>query len=704
MKRSLPIVLSIACLLAGCGRKAPPKVDSLAEEARLKQEQNQARLAGLIRKGKAQLDDRQFDGAVATLTEARNLDPDSTEAREQLRKAKQGLHQLRLEQGKKALAEQRFDDAIQSLNQALELAQLLEIEDAIIRDNLQKAKAGRAERIEKAYRAAMDTGLAAFSKKDYQEAKKAYSEALRLKPDDNSAKDGLRAAQTHLDEIVAEAKKKQDFERAMTLAREAMKNKKHAEAVKYYEDALKILPTNSDAVDGRKVALKKRHEDYELVMGAGVAALKKEDYQGALNSFNEALRLIPDDEDAKLGKRKAEEALNKIAGEIKKKQAFDQFMVKARAAMKEYKHAEAVTFYDEALKLFPTDADALKGQAIALKRRQEDYQVAMGAGQKGLKERNYEGAVKSFREALRLMPEDKDAKAGLKTAQDALDALAAAKKKKLDFDGLVAQARAATAAKKHAAAVKLYEEALKLFPEDALALKERNLAKKAAADAAVLEAEAQKREKDYAAAILAGNTALTAKRYDDAKKAFTAALAIKPSDKAAQAGLNAIVADVKKKQDFDRLMNQAREALAAKKDVEAVNLYQAALNLFPNDPDAKKGHAAAKKAEEASRKYRKENYDLAMGAARDAITKQNYQGAVFSFKEALRIMPGDKPAQDGLAAAQAALFNQWMAAGRKAAQAKKFPDAVKAYTEALKVKPNDPEATAALNRARMGKP
>jgi cytochrome c-type biogenesis protein CcmH/NrfG len=45
-----------------------------------------------------------------------------------------------------------------------------------------------------------------------------------------------------------------------------------------------------------------------------------------------------------------------------------------------------------------------------------------------------------------------------------------------------------------------------------------------------------------------------------------------------------------------------------------------------------------------------------------------------------------------------------MSEGQQALASKRFPDAVRAFEEALKLVPNDAAATAALKRAREGKP
>ena len=41
--------------------------------------------------------------------------------------------------------------------------------------------------------------------------------------------------------------------------------------------------------------------------------------------------------------------------------------------------------------------------------RKADYDFAMAAGKAAMEKKNYAGAVNSYREALRLMPNDKDA-------------------------------------------------------------------------------------------------------------------------------------------------------------------------------------------------------------------------------------------------------------------------------------------------------
>src|SRR5260370_31224391 len=69
-------------------------------------------------------------------------------------------------------------------------------------------------------------------------------------------------------------------------------------------------------------------------------------------------------------------------------------------------------------------------------------------------------------------------------------------------------------------------------------------------------------------------------------------------EKAKKDAAAAMTAEADKKREFGRLMLQARTAMAGKKFDDAIKSYTAALALYPNDADAAKGLADAKKAAE----------------------------------------------------------------------------------------------------------
>jgi tetratricopeptide (TPR) repeat protein len=247
--------------------------------------------------------------------------------------------------------------------------------------------------------------------------------------------------------------------------------------------------------------------------------------------------------------------------------------------------------------------------------------------------------------------------------------------------------------------------------KDALALRQQiDQAKKDAAGAA---AAMDAKKQEYAKQMTAARAALGARRYDEALQAVAAALAAMPNDRdalalraqvdKAKADAAAMKADADKKREFGRLMLQARSAMAAKKYDDAIKAYTAALVLYPSDTEATRGLADAKKASETRPApmpmppakpplYAKQ---MDAGLAQEKAGK--YDLALNAYKAALRLVPGDADADRKVD------FCQAMLDGAKAMQQRKFPDAVKAYESALKLFPNDQAAKQALARAKAGK-
>jgi tetratricopeptide (TPR) repeat protein len=79
---------------------------------------------------------------------------------------------------------------------------------------------------------------------------------------------------------------------------------------------------------------------------------------------------------------------------------------------KQKKYFEAMAAYKEALRLMPNDAQA----SAALKTASFNYYMA--EGQKAAQARKFPDAVKQYEEALKLFPKNADAQAALKRAKE----------------------------------------------------------------------------------------------------------------------------------------------------------------------------------------------------------------------------------------------------------------------------------------------
>jgi tetratricopeptide (TPR) repeat protein len=171
------------------------------------------------------------------------------------------------------------------------------------------------------------------------------------------------------------------------------------------------------------------------------------------------------------------------------------------------------------------------------------------------------------------------------------------------------------------------------------------------------------------------------------------------------------------KLDFADFMKKGEAAMAKKDFAAAAKAYGAALALFPNDADAKKGLTDAKIAAAVDGKLnedkekRKADYAGFMEKGKKALAAKEWSDAVRAFESAIQVMPGDEDANKGLSEARSSLaalqddkaksadYQARMDAGREAVKNGRYPDAVREYLAALRLVPGDDAATKALQEA-----
>jgi hypothetical protein len=670
-------------------------------EANQKQEQEkrQAQVQKLLAEGQMAQVAGNFDAALKAIDEAGKLAPGSVDvlaARNKVQQArqdyiarnrakveeeqKQAQYRKLVDAGKAHLTAKRYVEAQASLREALRLKPgeneatgLLQQADKGRQDALAAEQAQKKKLDD--YQALLQRGRTELSAGKHNEALASFQAASQLLPEDPAAKNLIaqtKKAQT--DAVAAAALKQEEEQKAAKVrqlvagAQQAITGKDYAGAERLLAEARKLLPRDpaiataqAELDRARKPAVvsKQTREDYELAFSAGQEAMKKANYQGAINAYTEALRLIP-------GDARATEQL---------------------AAAKKLLASAPTT-------PMPPATDT------AFKKHLSDGQAALTGKQ-------FDEAIKQAGEALKLKPGDAQAAALLKQAQADKATQETAVKRQQDLTRLLSLGQAAQAGKRYQEAITHYTEALKLAPGDATATRGLADARKGLADAQT----AGKLEADHAAAVKAGRTALLAKKYDDAIKDFTEALRLKPDDKAAQTLLKEAqtakageAAQVLPRQQYAQQMAQGQAAMTAKRYADAVNHFSEALKLIPNDPAATQARADALKALNAPKPpvvpmpmagdYAKH---MTSGAALEKQKK--WAEAIQAYQAALKIMPSDARAAAGLKTAQVGFH---LAEADKAITARKLPDAIKAYEEVLKLEPANVQAKDGLKRIKGG--
>jgi tetratricopeptide (TPR) repeat protein len=218
------------------------------------------------------------------------------------------------------------------------------------------------------------------------------------------------------------ARRQADYARAIKAGRDAYTARHYDDAVKAYGDALRIMPGDRDATallhqatkvrDDTKAATDaeaKRRADYTRLMNQGQTAMLGKHYADAAKAYGEALRVQPNDLAATRALKGAQAPLAAAKPPPPPPAEYTRQMNAAAVLEKQQKYADAVSAYKAALRQVPNDPKAVKGA---------DFAQRMADGQKALAARKFPDAVRDFEAALKAMPGNADATAYLKRARD----------------------------------------------------------------------------------------------------------------------------------------------------------------------------------------------------------------------------------------------------------------------------------------------
>ncbi|MFN0126179.1 MAG: tetratricopeptide repeat protein [Verrucomicrobiales bacterium] len=160
----------------------------------------------------------------------------------------------------------------------------------------------------------MNRGSQALTGKKFAEAEKAFDEALMLKPGDAAAIKGKKDAVAGPPKVVPKVTPvpkgkdkdlEEDYQLAMSAGRAAMKQKNFVGAINSYDEALRKKPGDKVATTERAEAVKGRDGAFSAAMKRGEDAVKAKKYAEAIKAFEEAVKLKPTDAAAAKAKKEA---------------------------------------------------------------------------------------------------------------------------------------------------------------------------------------------------------------------------------------------------------------------------------------------------------------------------------------------------------------------------------------------------------------
>ena len=500
-------------------------------------EKTRAIVDSLVKQGKEYMDKEQFSQALDSFQQAAAKDPSDRAANrylvlaqkakerqenEQASQKKQTEYQVEykgyMEEGLKALQVGNFVDAF---GFALK-AQRVIPHDPLAISLEQQARRGLsggtgADDKQLQYKQWMDAGAAALALRRFVEAEMAFSQALNLVPFDPRAMQQIANVRTMRkqteDQFQIQMTQGKQFVDAGTVQNAAAQYQtstlQFQQAMNAFQNATQIFPDNIDAQTAFRNA--QQGFAYSSAMNNATVAMAIPRFDLALLSFTEALKVVPNDFPAQKGLASAN------AGLVDAKQRadfFDRNLAAASLLVNQQRYVEANRLLADAVIIAPQHPNLGPAQGLL------QYVTSMIEGRIATDKRNYQNAFDAYTAALSTLGLLPNAATFFPQAQPITQQLL----DKADQDLKTAQVRyadamtrgqAALANKKYQDAVPAYTDALAAMPNDSLA---QNL---------VL----------YGNYMLNGQSATTKKIYQDAVDAFTAALGALPKGPAFQQAL-----------------------------------------------------------------------------------------------------------------------------------------------------------------------
>jgi tetratricopeptide (TPR) repeat protein len=509
---------------------------------------------------------------------------------------------------------------------------------------------------------------------------------------------------------VSEAKRRRDQELAKVQAQLALEKERRQK-----EEEARLAAA--------KAATQK---DYDRFIDIGQKAMTDKRYPAAVGAFQNARRLKPSPEiEALVSSALVEQA----RADAEKKGAEEKKKLDAQLALEEQKRKQ------------------LEAENAQLR---EKYQAALVRGQRAMEGKNYGEAVQAFQLASQTMKTD-EALTGLKLAQtemtrskEASEVDAKQKAQAIKLQGQLLEGRKALAAKQFDKSIASFKAATAIAPDNVDVQKELAAAIQARDDFRLANRPKEKetakvdpkpkmpiepKKTSKGDELLAkARQAIQARDLDTASKFLAEAAVEDPRNidiRKVQAEYEVVrksmLADTeaKKKQEiYQKAMSTASQAIAAKKFDEAIQAAKEALTAKPNDPAATRLLASAQKMDQAAdtaameAQKKKEAFDAAIKATQAALAAKNFEAAVKSAGDALKIIPNDatalalqKQARDAQTEMMASnqkkqQYEAWMKRGNQALIAKDYETASESFSNALKLVPADPDAVKGLTTAR----
>lgn len=451
-------------------------------------------------------------------------------------------------------------------------------------------------------------------------------------------------------------------------------------------------------------------ETYESLMKSGNTKFAANDYISAKTYYEMALKQRPNDVEAK---KKLDQTLVKIQQDSERQEVFYAHLDAGDALNAQNKYEEALEEYNKALAIFPDDkyvgaqAETIRGILKERSDKQEAYNTAIAQGNTLLEEENFDAAIMQFEIAKDIFPKDnlpKERIAEAKRLQSVYN------EKVSRFNNLMEEANNLSLRKNFDGAIQKLNQALEIFPNDSQAMSmlqtlQSSKATNDAYNAIIAQADQLYENKAYKEAKTKYQSALSVVAGDayatEMLSRLDPLIAQQDAEEAARIAAEQEAARLAAEAEAARLAAEAEAARIAAEQ-EAARLAAEEAARIAAEQEAARLAAEAAAAAEAERQAQ---IQATLGAAEGLFAENKYVEAKAKYQEVFTIDEGNAIATakineiDGILAQIAAdeeaarmereriealrpQYNAFIKEGDKQYASKTFDKAVEAYAKA----------------------
>jgi tetratricopeptide (TPR) repeat protein len=713
-----------------------------------KQQVNSQRYDQLIREADQYLGQGNLTTAKTKYFEAQKLKPNDTYPQTKIAEINTTIAQQQAEAQKQQELNAEYNNLVKQANSAMAaknypLAQQLYEKAGTIKPSealpsqkvaeaqqalkQQQAAQAERERINTAFQEAMTAGNSAMQQKEYVKAQEHYQSALALKPSEALPRQKINEAQKLEDQrqkdllAAQKAEVEIQYAEAIALADGNVAQKKFAEAISAYEQAMVIKPSDKYAQQqivkinnliveeeqAKNAAVEKQYND---AIAKGDAAKLKKEFESAIAAYNTALGAKPGDAIATSKQAEAQKLLadqqRMFKEEQENKTQYNELVQKADGLFQAQDYPGSKSAYNQALSIYPGEQYpknqiAIIDNIIAKNQREAEYNALIAEADGLFNNKSWEVAKSKYNAASAVFPENNYPRDQINTINKNISNKARAELE-AKYNDLTVQAEQQVIQNNFEQAKGLYQEASQVIPENPYPQQRINEINQMISDAAKSATEAKYNE-------LTGQAEqhVTQKNYEQAKGLYREASQVLPENPYPQQRINEInqlISDAAKsatEAKYNELAAQAEQEVTLKNFDQAKNLYNQASQVLPENPYPKQrineiNQMISNEAFAATQA----KYDNFVTRAEEQVIQKDYEQAKNLLTQASGVMPENPFPQrrineinkliDGESRQQTLdKYNKLVAEADALFGSENFSQAKVVYTQALGVIPSE---------------